>query len=402
MLSRNLLRYALAGDRIRPIYLTVSGGRKYLRMAEEIIAVYHQCIGHPMGDVRERLAAIPSEPFDLLVLRGLSKIAAGFADIAPLVVSDLPALRQAVFMLAAQQGACVRAGDSHFLLGAGAELDAIAARHGVQPETLLSHMFDDLPERQRLETFPQQMTPAMLIARYNTALAQGMLYSAVRMVVEMRDGYRTVFKYIKLNGLMHVVREHEAGYRIWLDGPLSLYAQTSRYGLAMARLLPAVLLCHDWRLTAQVQVEDGEKRFVLSPHDGLTSHYAEEPLFDSAPEEALFKRFTRKATSPWSIAREAAILDLGDTVMLPDFTFTHRDGRVAHLEIVGFWTPEYLRRKFGKLRRLNAANLIIALPMNRECALEDYTGPVIRYKSRLLLKDVLPALEAAGTFPVRQ
>ena len=197
---------------------------------------------------------------------------------------------------------------------------------------------------------------------------------------------------------MHTVEARGPGYRIRLDGPLSLFSQVERYGTAMARLLPAILLCKCWQLTALVRVGEGEKRFMLTPHDGLSSHYPQEPLFASAPEAALFRRFTRNPRSPWSITREGAILDLKDTVLIPDFTFTHRDGRVAHLEIVGFWTPEYLQRKFRKLRRLHADNLIIALPEHRNCAPDDFAGPVIRFKGRLLLKDVLPALEAAGRY----
>ena len=399
MLTRSMLRYTIDGERIRPIYLTITGGWKYQRLAQDILAIYRRGVGQPRGALQARLAALPVEPVDLPVLRGLTKIAAGYATFAAPAVHDLPTLRQAVFTLAAQHGPCVRAADPGFLQAAGAELAAIAAQHNLQPEALLPQLFADLPERQVLETLACDLTPAQLIARYNTALAQGMLYRAVRIFLELRDGYRTVFKYIKLAGLMHTVRAHGPGYRLWLDGPLSLFTRTERYGLAMARLLPAVLLCHDWRLSAIVRVGEEEKRFDLSPRDGLLSHYPAEPLFDSAPEAALFRRFTRNTHSPWTIAREGAILDLGDTVLIPDFTFTHQDGRVAHLEIVGFWTPDYLRRKFDKLHRLHARNLVIALPINRNCGTEDYAGPVIRFKSRLLLKDVLPALEASAEMP---
>jgi len=39
------------------------------------------------------------------------------------------------------------------------------------------------------------------------------------------------------------------------------------------------------------------------------------------------------------------IFDLGAQVMIPDFAIEHPDGRRAILEIVGFWTPEYLESK---------------------------------------------------------
>jgi predicted nuclease of restriction endonuclease-like RecB superfamily len=399
MLTRELLRYRITGEEITPIYLTPTGGRKYLRFATAIVDSYRAGVGTRLSEIHARLAPLTMTPADLTVLRGLVKVAEESARIAAPAEIDAGALRRAVFLLAAEHGAGVRRDDPDFLAAAHAPLAAIAETFGITTDEVFSLLFADLKERRILRTFDETLTPAGLLARYNTALAQAMLYRATRLVVDLADSYKTVFKYIKLAGLMHTVRAHESGYRIWLDGPLSLFAQVERYGVAMARLLPAILLCHRWRLIALVRVGDTEKRFTLSPRDGLTSHYPAEAVFDSALEAAFFRRFTRRAHKGWTITREGAILDLRDTVLIPDFTFTHADGRIAHLEIVGFWTPEYLRRKISKLRRLDAANVIVAIPARRDCPLDDLTGPVIRFKTRVLLKDLLPALERAAVRP---
>jgi predicted nuclease of restriction endonuclease-like RecB superfamily len=338
-------------------------------------------------------------PADLTVLRGLVKVAEESALITAPAEIDAGALRRAVFRLAGEYGACVRRDDPDFLAAAQAQLAAIAGTFGITADEVFSLLFADLKERRILRAFDATLTPAGLLARYNTALAQAMLYRATRLVVDLADNYKTVFKYLKLAGLMHTIRAVEHGYRIWLDGPLSLFSQVERYGVAMARLLPAILQCQQWRLIALVRVGDTEKRFTLSPRDGLTSHYPVEATFDSALEAAFFQRFIRHAHGAWTISREGAILDLRDTVLIPDFTFIHADGRIAHLEIVGFWTPECLRRKLEKLRRLNAANVIVAIPARRDCPLDDLSGPVIRFKTRLLLQDLLPALERAATRP---
>jgi predicted nuclease of restriction endonuclease-like RecB superfamily len=164
----------------------------------------------------------------------------------------------------------------------------------------------------------------------------------------------------------------------------------------MAKLLPALLKCKQWRMAAKVSVGEGEKLFRLSPKTALKSHYRDEPVFDSSPEEAFYKKFSRSRKSKWRIEREGSILDLKETVLIPDFKFTHQDGRVAHLEIVGYWTPEYLQKKFEKLSRVKEANVVIAVPESLKCSKEDFAGTTIRYKSRLLIKDVLPALEEAA------
>lgn len=89
--------------------------------------------------------------------------------------------------------------------------------------------------------------------------------------------------------------------------------------------------------------------------------------------------------------------------MIPDFVFTYADGRIVHLEIVGFWTPEYLDKKLDKLSRARDAAVVVAAPETLNCSPDRLPENVIRYKSRLLIKDVLPALDAAkGTRQTEQ
>jgi predicted nuclease of restriction endonuclease-like RecB superfamily len=47
--------------------------------------------------------------------------------------------------------------------------------------------------------------------------------------------------------------------------------------------------------------------------------------------------------------------------MIPDFRLVHPDGRSYLLEIVGYWRPEYLQKKFSQVRRAGCDNLILAI-----------------------------------------
>ena len=50
--------------------------------------------------------------------------------------------------------------------------------------------------------------------------------------------------------------------------------------------------------------------------------------------------------------------------MIPDFTLrkpSAQGNREVYLEIVGFWTPEYLCRKLAKVRAARLDNLILAV-----------------------------------------
>ena len=43
------------------------------------------------------------------------------------------------------------------------------------------------------------------------------------------------------------------GYTFTIDGPLSLFTATNKYGLQIALFLPALLHCHDFRLDAELR-----------------------------------------------------------------------------------------------------------------------------------------------------
>ena len=83
--------------------------------------------------------------------------------------------------------------------------------------------------------------------------------------------------------------------------------------------------------------------------------------------------------------------------MIPDFRLVHPDGRVYLLEIVGYWRPEYLRKKFAQVRRSGCDNLILAVSerLNLEKAGVELPGPsskVVWFKDRLPAKAVLAVL----------
>ena len=86
-------------------------------------------------------------------------------------------------------------------------------------------------------------------------------------------------------------------------------------------------------------------------------------------------------------------MEAGGALLVPDFVFTHADGTEVAFEIVGYWTPQYLEEKFAKLGRVRARNLLVAVPTAR--ALEPGATPhaVLPFKTRILLRDLLPRLE---------
>ena len=83
--------------------------------------------------------------------------------------------------------------------------------------------------------------------------------------------------------------------------------------------------------------------------------------------------------------------------MIPDFVFENRnDGRRVLVEIIGFWHPDYLRRKLAKLRAAQRADLLLLVYEGSRLApesLSDLPNEVLMFKRKPVLKDVVAAVE---------
>jgi predicted nuclease of restriction endonuclease-like RecB superfamily len=93
------------------------------------------------------------------------------------------------------------------------------------------------------------------------------------------------------------------------------------------------------------------------------------------------------------------IIDLKGTVFLPDFALRHPDGRTIYVEIVGFWHPDYLKRKLKKVRRAGLLNLILAVSERLKVGKGDLEGlprPVVFFKGKLDPRKVLEVTESLG------
>ena len=262
-------------------------------------------------------------------------------------------------------------------------------------------LFCDIIECHRLREFAGYADGAALLARYNVAQVQAALFDAVEMTVWARDDFKTVLRYAKLARLLHTIRQDgDEGYVMRFDGPASLLRTTRRYGAAMARFLPALVACRGWRMHALVRRRGGGwvHRLELSPADGLTSHLPPPEEFDSSVEQAFAEKWGDNPREGWTLLREGEILHREQRVFVPDFVLRHADGRRRLLEIVGFWTPEYLEAKLKTLRLFRGEPIVVALADSRRTSFDAQliaSGiAILRFKSSLNVKSVLACLRS--------
>lgn len=133
----------------------------------------------------------------------------------------------------------------------------------------------------------------------------------------------------------------------------------------------------------------------LSSADQLHSHLPADDEFDSSVEAAFCEKWGDEPRDGWRLLREAEILHVGQKTFVPDFVLQHDSGRRVLMEIVGFWTPEYIQHRVETLQVFRETPIILAIA---ESTADHFTGVgshavIVHYKTALLVKHVLEALE---------
>ena len=376
-----------------------------MALAETAIECFQTAQGKTQGELDGQLQDLEGESPDYRLRRGLAHILRSsfctFEIVSPL---DPQLLRQRTFAMAAQSVPSAQATERTL-----AQLAAVLSQEleqEVLPEQICTGLYADLSENRILTQF-EAPTPEALLHRYNLSQVQGVFYRATQMTLNAHRNdpgeYKLLFRYLKLFQLMaYIEGDADCGFTITIDGPTSLFKPSTRYGLAIAKLLPALLHVTKWSLCAPLQTRDfytREKRsgrFSLDSNCGLVSHYPPGKPYDSMLEASFAERW-QKLKTDWQLEREVDLIPIPGSVMIPDFRLVHPDGRVFLLEIVGYWRPEYLRKKFSQVRQSGCDHLILAISerLNLEKAgvkVSNTPARVVWFKDKLSPKVVLAAL----------
>ncbi len=352
MLTGKMVRVRYARDRIIPHYINTAEP-SWLETAERMLEMFRGREGRTRGELDdEQREAFGDDPGQL-VHQGLAKLLEDRCEFEVESASPPEQLRAAVFPTAALRR-------RETVLGAfdrGEVLANAAAELGLTPDAVDQGLFADLKSEQRLTRF-KDMTAERLLQRYNVALAQAVLLRSTKVRVVVRNEpprrYRQLLRLVKFHRLVcDLERVGPDSFRLYLDGPMSLFSATNKYGLQLALFLPAVLLCRDFELEADLRwgPQRKPKKFLVASSDGLVSHLPDQGMY-TPPELTMFAELFRKRVKDWELADETEIRPLGDGFWTPDFRLIHKgSGLVVYLEVLGFWRRSSAEKHLERLRR---------------------------------------------------
>jgi len=367
--------------RVRVEFLAPDNPR-VLAFMDRLCRLVRRLEGAPRSTVIEALRRQERRVRDVSRLAGISKALLDACVFqAPPGAERAAAVRRAVFAARALRWPPVP-GDDHV------PYEDVAQQLELSVHDVDQLLYADLPSARVLVKAPT-FSGRGLLSRYNLELARAVLLDAARVRVTARGGWRGIFRAVKVARVMHTLTRAGKGYRLELTGPAAAFvSRPQRYGARLARVVPALARAPGWRLEAELRHGEETVRFAVrgssgakrgakaheapardaSTRDAATrapvGQRAVRTGFDSKWERSLdaeLRARIKAAGSEWTLSRETTPVPAGDELLLPDFTLRHVDGREALVEVVGFWTPEYLEAKARKVAAAGLDHLILVV-----------------------------------------
>jgi predicted nuclease of restriction endonuclease-like RecB superfamily len=331
MLTADLVHTRRKGDQL---FVVPLGARRdaAIDLAASVLGVSESCEGQRREELDTALDAIEVEPRDDKLKRGLIKLVEDAIEFEVDADRDPVALRAEVFAAAAstrREGSFDR----------NALLDRIATMHSLEREAMERALYADL-KSQHVVRFASRAVldagPDALVEAYELAQPQAVLLRATELVATItpRDpaATRALFRKLKFLGLLHAIERDGARVRIRIDGPFNLFAQTTKYGVALARALPVLTSAgpHD----IVVDVRWGKERLPLrfEIHGEHGSDSVEARLGDDA--QSLLDRINAR-DGAWRASVANDVIDARGNLVVPDLVLSRGKQRVF-VEVMGF------------------------------------------------------------------
>jgi len=274
---------------------------------------------------------------------------------------------------------------------------AAAQALALAPDEIERTLFADLPG-EKLVCAPASIPSANdLTLRTNQLILRSLLFHARRVRIKAEGATRPLVRQAKLRGLLCSVTDGDPPI-LDVSGPFTVFRHTLLYGRALGELIQFLPHCAHFKLRAECVLRDQEA--ILDVQSGDPIFPTEGPKTCDSKLEERFARDLKHAAPDWDLLREPEPVPAGRTLIFPDFLLRHRlcPQRRFLVEILGFWSADYLARKLALLREAGLRNLILCVDETRLCG-DDRLPPdarIVLFRRRI---DPRLVLAAAGEAP---
>ncbi len=369
-------------------------------LLDELLVTALEHHGRTRGELVAAFNELVVDENSQRALRGASKLVLDQCDFAERDDIDPPSLRDALYRKAAGIRSAGGAVDADAITA------AVAADKGLDVATFNAALYADLDEARLVDaTALRSLTAQSLLPVWEQAEQQALLLRATQVVIEVDARpaeLRALLRTMKLFQLLFEIEPlKDGGARFIVDGPMSMFSQSLRYGQKLALLLPKVQACKVHRLRAEVQLKKGGSSAPFEivgkrPVEGEVDNTDLSPLV-----QQLLTELPEKLTGALSGSRVEVCSDVvavpGVGACVPDLVVVEKKTkRRLYIEVLGFWSREAVFKRIALVTASTSAVPLLLCVSDRlrvsEAALDSEHGALLTFKGALSAKKVADRL----------
>ncbi len=346
MLPKELLEVTRRKGKIYPKFAWIDE----VKLADRIIKLYRAGVEKRYGTVLKALRKL-EDARNYRKVRGFAKIIERECEFESVTALDPVEVRRELF----SKGYVTSLKEREKVL------KEVAEKFNVDVEEIERAMFADREEEKVLVRIPD-ITPEELVKRYNLSLLQTAIFNCLRLTFWVSSNHKLIFRKLKWLGLMYELYEEDESGRLMTDvtGPASILKMTRKYGTSMAKLIPEIVRAEKWWLRAEVVDDYDKKIYFLELSDAYKKLFPdsvkeEGETYDSSLEETFARKMRYLG---FEVVREPGVVKAGNYAYIPDF-LVRKGEKEVYIEIAGFWTEDYLKKKLEKIKKSNIPLILL-------------------------------------------
>lgn len=358
------------------------------KIATALVAIAKSHVGGARGELEAALDSVDVEARDTKVKAGLVKLVIDRCEFEAAPPVPPEALRAKLFTRAAAERR------EHGHVDRAALVSAIAGEHGIESAALERALYADL-KASHVVTAVGDVSPEALTDAFVRGQPQAVLLRAERVVARVTcaspGALRAVFRALKFHRLLFTAVRDGDAHVIGIDGPMSLFESGTKYGPRLAMALPALEGCDTLALEAIVRWGKERTSLVFKHDHRIATTAGEEPPMPDEVQtlrDALVRGGFGVRTK-----RSDAILTLpGVGTCVPDLELVDTRGRIAYVEVLGFWSRDAVWRRIELAQKGLGARVVFCvssrLRVSEEALPEELPSALYVYKGAMSARAV--------------
>ena len=257
-------------------------------------------------------------------------------------------------------------------------LAAAAMILGVSSRELDHLLWADLPRERPIELRTGRPAELEVAAHANVALVQRALRRAHSIELRVRGDAGPLLRAAAARGLIATTSLAHGETILEIVGPLALCHGTTVYGRALGTLVPLLGSCEGFELVLRAEARG--QRYELAVRSPALLPVGPPPRPWRVIDE-LARALERRGLT---VDRAPAPLASGQALVCPDLRIRH-GARAFAVEVIGFWTPEYLARKLARYAAVGVTDVVLCVDATRACD-DDDPPPgawIVRFERRI-------------------